>query len=149
MNAIKQSQNNKWQAELATFPKKREQLCYPNLTEYIFNITDKRKKVSENTTEHLTKSITMKVPPRNGVIKYWGWGWSGEREGQGKGERLLKLALRDPNPRPQLHSGTCNNISLSPRACSGYIRAHRSPTVGFLLLQHFSYFLLSSRHRYM
>ena len=30
---------------------------------------------------------------------------------------------------------------------SGSGRAHRSPSVGFLLLQHFSYFLLSSPHR--
>ena len=31
--------------------------------------------------------------------------------------------------------------------CSGSGRAHRSPTVGFLLFQHFSYFLLSSTYR--
>ena len=31
--------------------------------------------------------------------------------------------------------------------CSGSAQAHRSPIFGFLLLQHFSYFLLSSPHR--
>ena len=41
---------------------------YPNLTEYIFILRNKRKKkhFKQNNTDHLTISTTMKVQPWNG-----------------------------------------------------------------------------------
>ena len=46
------------------------------------------------------------------------------------------------------HLRSIKTLSKSVGAlCSVSGRAHRSPTDGFLLLQHFNYFMLSSPHR--
>ena len=37
-NTIKQSQMNRWQTALTTLSPKRWQLCYQNLTKYIYNL---------------------------------------------------------------------------------------------------------------